>query len=138
YFPRAAAAVKEFVLALRLPHHFWLGLRGFAGTALWLIPATAVFASLKDTSKPGQVILTLVGGAVLIPGLCWTPFLQAHFAAEERFRAFGELRKIRELFRRGSIRCFLAVVVLYALALPLYLFKIAAPPRDALWFITLI
>lgn len=138
YFHQAAAAIREFIVALRLPHHFWLGLRGFFGTALWLLPATALFGALQDTSKPGQVILTLLGGAVLIPVLCWAPFLQAHFAAEERFRAFGEWRKIRELFRRASIRCFLAVVLLYALSLPLYLFKIAAPPRDALWFITVI
>lgn len=138
YWPRAEAAVREFVVALRLPHHFWLGLRGFLGTFLWLLPPTALFATLRDTSKPGQILLTLLGAALLIPVLCWVPLLQTHFAAENRLGAFLELGRIRELYRRASIRCFLAVVVLYALALPLYLFKIAAPPQDALWFVTLI
>ncbi len=138
YWPRAEAAVREFVVALRIPHHFWLGLRGFLGTFLWLLPPTALFAALRDTSKPGQILLTLFGAALLIPVLCWVPFLQTHFATENRLGAFLELGRIRELYRRASIRCFLAVVVLYALALPLYLFKIAAPPQDALWFVTLI
>ncbi|MDP1798686.1 MAG: hypothetical protein Q8K78_14425 [Planctomycetaceae bacterium] len=138
YFPRAEAAVREFIAALRIPHHFWLGLRGFIGTFLWLLPATALFATLRDTSKPGQVILTLLGGIVLIPVLCWVPFLQAHFAAENRLGAFLEVKRVRELYRRASIRCFLAIVVMYALALPMYLFKIAAPPKDALWFETMI
>ncbi len=65
-FPRAEAAVREFITALRIPHHFWLGLRGFIGTFLWLLPPTAVFATLRDTSKPGQVILTLLCGVMLI------------------------------------------------------------------------
>ncbi len=138
YFPRAEAAVREFIAALRIPHHFWLGLRGFIGTFLWLAPPTAIFAALTDTSKPGQVLLTLFGGVLLIPVLCWVPFLQAHFAAENRMGAFLAVRKVRELYRRASIRCFLAVIVMYALALPMYLFKIAAPPRDALWFETMI
>ena len=138
YFPRAEAAVREFITALRIPHHFWLGLRGFIGTFLWLAPPTAIYAALQDTSKPGQVILTLLGGVMLIPVLCWVPFLQANFAAENRLSAFLEVRKIRELYRRASIRCFLAIVVMYALALPMYLFKVAAPPRDALWFETMI
>ncbi|HET6425736.1 MAG TPA: hypothetical protein VFG20_18745 [Planctomycetaceae bacterium] len=138
YFPRAEAAVREFVVALRIPHHFWLGLRGYIGTFLWLAPPTAIFAALQDTSKPGQVLLTLLGGVLLIPVLCWVPLLQANFAAENRLGAFLQVRKIRELYRRASIRCFLAIIVTYGLALPMYLFKIAAPPRDALWFETMI
>jgi hypothetical protein len=138
YFVQAEAAVREFVVALRIPHHFWLGLRGFVGTLAWLFVPTVLFAALQDPDKPGQVLFLLIGGVLLMLVLTWVPFLQAHFAAQNRIGAFRELRTIRELWRRTPLACFLAVVVLYALSLPLYLFKIAAPPRDALWFFTLI
>jgi len=138
YFHRAEAGVREFVSALRIPHHFWLGLRGFAGTLAWLFVPTVLFAALQDPDKPFQVLLMLMGGVSLICVLSWAPFLQAHFAAENRFGAFRELGRVRELFRRAPFLWFVAVVVLYALSLPLYLFKVAAPPRDALWYFTLI
>jgi hypothetical protein len=138
YWQQAEAGLSEFVNALRLPHHFWLGLRGFAGTFAWLFIPTVLFAALQDTNKPGQVLVMLLGGLVLIPVLSLVPFLQAHFAAQQKLSAFRDWRLMRELFARAPIRWFLAIVLLYTLALPLYLFKIAAPPQDALWFLTLI
>jgi hypothetical protein len=138
YLTRAEAAVREFVSALRIPHHFWLGLRGFLGTLAWLLVPTLLFAALQDPDRPEQVVLMLLGGGLLLPVLSWAPFLQAHFAAENRMSAFRELGVIRELYRRAPFLFSLAVVVLYALSLPLYLFKVAAPPRDALWYFTLI
>jgi hypothetical protein len=51
-------------------------------------------------------------------------------------RAFFELGKTRQLIARAPVAWLLAVVFVSVLALPLYLFKIVAPPRDALWFIT--
>jgi hypothetical protein len=136
YFETASTAVREFLAALKLRHHFWLGLRGFCGAFLWLFLPTALFAAMQSTQKPGQVLLTLIGGAALMAALSWTPFLQAHFAAENRFSAFRELGRVRELYRRSPIAFFLAIVVLYAWSLPLYLTKVAVPPRDALWMIT--
>ena len=136
YADKAGSAVKQFIAALRLRHHFWLGLRGFAGAFAWLFVPTALFAALNDTSKPGQVILTLIGGFMLVLTLSWVPFLQARFAAENRLSAMLELGQIRELFRRAPIVWFLAVVVLYALALPLYLFKLFEVPQDMGWMLT--
>ncbi|MEK6260339.1 MAG: DUF4013 domain-containing protein [Planctomycetota bacterium] len=136
YADRAGNAVRDFIAALRLRHHFWLGLRGFAGAFAWLFIPTALFAALNDTSKPGQVILTLLGGFLLVLTLSWVPFLQARFAAENRLSAMLELGTIRELFRRAPIVWFLAVVVLYALALPLYLFKLFEVPQDMGWMLT--
>lgn len=138
YFAKAETAIYEFISALRLGHHFSLGLRGFLGTFLWLFIPTALLGVLRETTKPGQVLLTLLGGLLLVVTLTWVPFLQAHFAAENRFSAFRELRTVRELNRRSPMLWLLATIVLYALALPLYLFKVAAPPQDAMWFVTLI
>ena len=68
----------------------------------------------------------------------WVPFLQAHFATTNRFRAFRELGTVRELARHAPIAWLVATIVIYVLALPLYLFKVALPPSDAMWFITLV
>ena len=136
YVEKAGIAVREFVAALRLRHHFWLGLRGFVLAFAWLLVPTALFSALRDTSKTGQVLVTLVGGAALMVVLSWVPFLQARFAAENRWRAMFELRTIRELYRKAPIVMFLSIVILYALSLPLYLFKIFAVPQDLYWLLT--
>lgn len=138
YWSQAELAVREFLIALRLPHHFRRGVIGFFGTLAWLFVPTVLFAALQTVQKPGQVLLTLLGGVLLIPVLAWAPFLQAHYAAENRWTAFRELGTVRELFTRSPIAWTVAVIVLYALSLPLYLFKVAAPPQDAMWFVTLI
>lgn len=138
YLQNAATAVRDFVRALRLPHHFKLGAIGFIGTFAWLFLPTVLFGFLRDVDKPGQVLVTLFGAVVLLPILAWAPFLQAHYATEQRWRAFLELRTVRKLGTRAPLCWFLTTVLLYALALPLYLFKIAAPPQDAMWFVTLI
>ena len=36
-FEKVQLVVAEYVLALRLPFYFWLGLRGFVGALLWLV-----------------------------------------------------------------------------------------------------
>ncbi len=136
YFDNAALAVKEFIAALKLRHHFWLGVRGFAGAFLWLFIPTLFFSAMQNTQNPGPIFLTLLGGLLLILTLSWVPFLQARFAAENRFAAFRDLKVIREYYRRSPILFSLAIVVLYALALPLYLSKVAVPPRDGVWMIT--
>lgn len=138
YLQRAATAVHDFVRALKLPHHFRLGAIGFLGTFAWLFFPTVLFGFLRDVDKPGQIIVTLLGALILMPILAWAPFLQAHYAAEQRWRAFLELRAVRKLGAKAPVCWFLTTVLLYALALPLYLFKIAAPPQDAMWFVTLI
>lgn len=136
YYPTAATAIHEFLVALKLRHHFWLGLGGFLGAFVWLFLPTVLFASMQSTQKPVQILLTLLGGFLLILVLSWTPFLQALFAAENRLSAFRQLSRVRESYRRAPILCFLSIVVLYTLTLPLYLTKVAVPPRDAIWMVT--
>jgi len=137
YFDTASREIRNFVAGLRLPHHFWLGLRGFAGALAWLILPTALYAAARHSDGP-EVIVTVLGGVLLVFAFAWVPFLQAHFAATNRFSAFGELRTIRRLFGHAPVAWLFAAIVVYVLALPLYLFKIALPPSDAMWFVTLI
>ena len=136
YLDSAGYAVREFIRSLRLRYHFGLGLRGFVLAFAWLFIPTLLFSALRDTSKPEQAVVTLIGGAMLACVLSWVPFLQTHFAAQNRWRAMFELRTIRELYRKAPIAMFMAAVLLYALSLPLYLFKVAALPRDVYWLLT--
>lgn len=138
YWEQADRSIRHYVAGLRLRHHFWLGLRGFIGAAIWLWPPTLLFSALRQTEQPGQALVTLLGGALLLPVLAWVPFLQARMAAEDRFSAMFELRAVRELFRRAPIAWLISVVLTYALTLPLYLFKIVSPPQDILWGVTIV
>jgi hypothetical protein len=137
YFATASRHIREFVSGLRVRHHFSLGIRGFAGAFAWLLLPTLLYATVRHSEGP-EVLVTIVGGFLLVPVFAWVPFLQAHFAATNRFGAFRELRTIRRLFGYAPFAWLLAVIVVYVLALPLYLFKIVLPPSDAMWFVTLV
>ena len=136
YLSQAGNATREFIAALRIRYHFWLGLRGYFLAVTWLFMPTLLFSALRDTSRPGQLLVTLVGGGLLIVVLAWVPFLQAKFAAENRWSAMYDVRTIRDCYRKTPFVMVLSSVVLYALCLPLYLFKVAALPSDVYWLFT--
>ena len=104
---------------------------------MWLVIPTAIFASAEEP-KGGAVFTPLIGGVGLVLVFGWLPFLMARFAAENRFRAMFELKAIRELFRRAPVWWGLAIVLTCVLSLPMYLFKVALPPQDAMWLETLV
>ncbi|MFN0051917.1 MAG: hypothetical protein ACKV0T_06980 [Planctomycetales bacterium] len=134
---QAEHAIRDFVLGLRLKHHFWLGVRGYVGAMLWLVIPTALFAATNKTEGV-PILATLLGGALLMVVLSWVPFLQAHFAAENRWGAMFELRTVRALYRHAPFSWLVTLLVTLTLALPMYLFKIAIPPADALWLVTIV
>src|SRR5262249_22408266 len=63
----------------------------------------------------------------------YMPFLQAHFAAENRFRACFELGAVRGQFRRAPWAFAFAFFITLLFAVPLYLLKIEMVPREAAW-----
>lgn len=135
YWTQAAAAVRDFIAALRLKHHFLLGLKGYIGAMLWLGIPTALFAAANKT-EGGPILVTILGGLLLIVVLSWVPFLQAHYAAENRFGAMFELRTVRALYKNAPFSWTVTMLITLTLALPLYLFKIALLPSDAMWLAT--
>jgi hypothetical protein len=133
YYAEARDAVWEFVAALRLPYYFWLGVRGFAGAMVWLfLPITllALGTRLPILDLPGTLLLWLV--------LLYVPFLQAHFAAENRFRACFEIGSVRSQFKRAPWAFALAFFFTLLFAVPLYLLKIEMVPREAAWLPSLV
>lgn len=134
---QAAESVRAFVRGLELKRRIWLGMRGFAGAFVWLVLPTALFASAERTEGVAFLV-SIVGGLGLMLVFSWLPFLQARFAAENRWRALFELGAVREMLRRAPLVSWLALLVLYALSLPLYLTKVVLPPRDAMWLVTLV
>jgi len=140
YLERAALHVRTFVTSLKLGTHFSLGLRGFLGAFIWLVIPSLMLAAISslDGEKGVSILVSLIGGVTLVLVLGWLPLLQAHFTAENRFSAMFELGTIRRKFKRTPLTWMLSLVVVYVLSLPLYLFKVAALPRDAVWGITLI
>ncbi len=137
YFAEADQKIQEFVQKMEIRNHFSLGIRGFAVAMLWLFIPTVLF-SIAEEPEGIQILLTLLGGFLLAITLSWAPFLQARFATEGKFSAGMQLREVRSLYAHSPIVWSLSLVVLYLLALPLYLFKAFLLPPDAMWPITLI
>jgi len=132
-YSEARDAVWAFVASLRLPYFFRLGLFGFLGTMAWLaLPVSLLAAgrSVPVLALPGLLLL----GLVALP----LPYLQARFAAENRFGAIFELRAVRERYKRAPWAFALALVLTLIGAVPLYLLKIEMIPRETVWLPSLV
>ena len=127
-YSRARDAVWEFVVGLRLPYYFWLGVRGFAGGLVWLAVPITLLAAGARTPLAG-----VVGGALLAIVVLYLPFAQVNFAAANRLRAMFELRAVRDHFRRAPVAFLVALFCTLLFAVPLYLLKIEIIPREAAW-----
>lgn len=137
YFETANRAIRDFVSEFEIPRHFWWGLQGFVVAFAWMFLPTLLY-TLSEEPVGGQILLTVLGGFLLAIVLSWAPFLQARFTVTNRFSAGFEYREIRELYAHAPIVWSCALIVLYLLSLPLYLFKAFLLPPDAMWPITLI
>jgi multisubunit Na+/H+ antiporter MnhB subunit len=132
-YAQARDAVWDFVLGLRLPYYFSLGLRGFLGGLVWLIGPISLLAA--GARAP---VIGFLGGLLLAIVVLYLPFAQVRFAAENRFRAMFELRALRDHFRRAPVAFLVALVGTLLFALPLYLLKIEIIPREAAWLPSLV
>ena len=129
----------DFTRSLEPGRYFWLGLRGAAGTLIWLIPAMVIIAANRN----GETGLAgLVGALALIAlgiVLLYLPMLQAHFASQNRLIELFNVRRIRRLYCYAPWAWLLAMIVSLVLTpIPLYLLKIEATPREVVWLPTLL
>lgn len=137
-YARIRDTVWDFILEMRLPYFFWLGLRGLIGAVAWLIVPVSMLA-VASRLKPGPgALIGLLGGVLMAFVLVHLPFLQARFAAANRLSVMFSLRDNRRAFARAPLAFFMALAVTLLLALPLYLLKIEIVPQEAAWLPSLL
>jgi hypothetical protein len=137
YMSHATAGVNDFVQRLRLKHHFMLGVKGFAGTFLWLVLPSALYISGAYQGGIRNIGIA-IGGIGLAFVFSWMPFLQARFAVTGKWRSLFELGAIRKLFPFAPIAWLISIITVYALSLPLYITKAFVPPQDLMWVVTIV
>ena len=130
--------VTEYIVALRLPFYFWLGLRGFVGALAWLIVPVGILLIATKLPLGVSILASLLGGILLLLVAIHLPFLQARFAQTDRFSALFELREVRRLFQRAPLAFWASLLVTLLFAVPLYLLKIELTPRELAWLPSLL
>lgn len=137
---RKLETASDYCLQILKPwHHFKIAFYAAAGALCWLAIPVALLAATPsapriDPGAPGA--LSILGGVLFIPVAAWLPLLQCHQVVENRFLAIFEVRTIRKIISQVPIRWAIATVLLYGLAIPLYLSKVVLPPADAYWMFT--
>jgi hypothetical protein len=132
-YESARNTVLDYLASLRLLHYLKLGGLGFVGAVAWLIVPVGILILGSLLPPGGGVLLGLLGGGLLMLVALHLPFLQAHFATENRFAAMFELGAVRKLFRRAPIAFWFALLITLLFSLPLYLLKIEFPPQEIAW-----
>ncbi len=132
-YASARDTVWDFVMSLRLPYYFRLGLLGFVGTAVWLVVPASLMAAGRRFPLIGFLGALLLG-LVVMP----LPFLQTQFAVGNRFRELFALRAVREGFKRAPWAFTISLFFTLLLAIPLYLLKIEMIPRETVWLPSLV
>lgn len=133
-------SASDYCLQIVKPwHHFKIACYAAAGALCWLAIPVALLAVTPsaprvDPGAPGAI--SILGGILFIPVAAWLPLLQCHQVVENRFMAIFEVRAIRKIISQVPIRWAIATILLYGLAIPLYLSKVVLPPADAFWMFT--
>jgi hypothetical protein len=128
----------QFVAGLQLPKLFWLGLRGGLGAMVWLAVPVTLLMLASRLPVPAGVFSGLIGALSLATVLLYLPFLQARFAASDRWGDLFHVRAVRRDHIRAPLAFWIALLATLALALPLYLLKAELVPREAVWLPSLI
>lgn len=133
-FQRLRDGSMNYLTSLRLPHYFWLGARGFVGGLAWLALPVSILMIAGQLPKGPALVLSLLGILGLTIAVVYLPFLQSHFARNNRFSCLFELGEIRAHFRKAPVAFWIAMFITVLLALPLYLLKIEITPQELAWF----
>lgn len=132
-YTEARDGLWTFTVSLHLPRYFRLGLLGFLGTVVWILPPAFLIAAGAKTPVLGVIGMILL--AIIVPFL---PFLQVHYAVQGRISAMFSRCVVREHFRRAPWAFAFALMVLLVASIPLYLLKLEMIPREAAWLPSLV
>ena len=131
---RFGGRVRELWGELRPGRSVWLGLCGLLVGAAWLVVPSALLAA--GGNGGAAYLARIVGGLLLAGVLPFVAAAQAELAATRRLRDGLNPRRAASRWRRTPGRWLLVTLAVLSTALPLYLFKIVSPPRDAMWLLT--
>lgn len=123
----------EMFASFRLGHYFKLGACGAGATLVWLFLPVGLLVVAATLQPAAGALFSLAGLVLLAPVAGLLPFLQAHYAAEGRWRAMFEWREVRRLYRCAPLAFCFSLTGLLLLAVPLYLLKIELAPRELAW-----
>ena len=132
-FTNARDALWDTVSELQLPYLFWLGTRGFAGTLLWLLIPVSLMILASNIASNAGILVSLLGGLLLMGVLLYLPFMQVWFAKENRFGAFIEIAAVHRLGNKAPFMFWLGLLLTLVLALPLFLLKVELMPSEITW-----
>jgi hypothetical protein len=130
--------VWNYLLNLRARHYLKLGTLGFIGGVAWLAVPVGLLVIGAFLPPAGAVPLALLGGGLLVFVAMYLPFLQTHYAVENRFGALFELRRVRQMFNRAPVAFWISLFITLLFSLPLYLLKIEFPPKEIAWLPSLL
>ena len=127
-----------FLQQLQLPHLFWLGLKGFVGSAIWLALPTMLVANANHPRWEVAGLSIAAGIFLGVPVFLVLPMLQTQFATDGKFRRLFEFKDAWTKLRRAPLACFLALLLMLVLAVPLFLLKIEKIPPDLFWLLSVL
>jgi hypothetical protein len=134
HWSRASDQLYDVVVSLQFPKLWWLGARASAGALLWTcVPVSMMIIGERAQKFDAAPLVGLIGATSMMVIMLYLPLLQVRMAAKNRFTEIFNVFAIRQSFMRAPWFCGLSLFVLCGLAIPLYLLRIEATPRELVW-----
>lgn len=137
-YSSARDGLWSFVVGLRLPYYFRLGLTGFIGTFAWLFIPTMLLIAGTATADARAGLATFAGVVLAVPLFIVLPYLQVHFSRDGRLRRFLEVKTVLQYWCRAPLAHLVALLLALVFALPLFLLKIETIPTELLWLLSVV
>ncbi len=136
---RAADELLELTSRMQLLRLWWLGARAAVGALVWLaIPASMMIIGLRAHELKIAPLVGLIGAVGLTCVMMYLPYLQILVAERNRFLDIFNVREVRRRFRLAPLAHAIALLLLLALSVPLYLLRIEATPEELTWLPSLL
>ncbi|MFO0941947.1 MAG: hypothetical protein U0930_14445 [Pirellulales bacterium] len=135
---KASDQLYDLVVGLQLPKLWWLGARATIGVLAWLVfPVSMMIIGQRAPANIAPLI-GLLGAGLMTWAMYYLPFLQMLFVKTGKLSSFLAVGEVRRNYAYAPWAHFLALLILSAFAIPLYLLRIEDPPQELMWAPSLI